>query len=55
MRSKTKPNRDLPTAFSRAWRRLHVFALISDWFIALFACAVIGHSNCLGFGSTTLD
>lgn len=24
--------------FSRAWRRLHVFALRFDWFIALFAC-----------------
>ena len=26
-------------AFSRAWRGLHVFALSSDWFIALFAFA----------------
>ena len=39
--------------FSRAWRRLHLFALNSDWFIALFACIVIGQSNSLRF--TTLD
>ena len=36
--------------FSRAWRRLHVFALNSDWFTALFASVVIGQSNCFGFG-----
>ena len=28
--------------FSRAWRRLHVFASNPDWFIALFACVLIG-------------
>ena len=32
-------------AFSRAWRRLHVFASNSDWFIALFTSVVIGQSN----------
>ena len=38
-------------AFSRAQRRLHVFALNSDWFIALFAPVVIGQSNhYFGFG-----
>ena len=39
--------------FSRAWHRLHVFALNSDWFIALFAPVVIGQSNYFGFGFTT--
>ena len=42
-------------AFSRAWRRLHVFALSSDWFIALFTSVVIGQSNDFGFGLTTLN
>ncbi len=28
----------LPARFSRAWHRLHGFALISDWFSALFEC-----------------
>ena len=37
-------------AFSRAWRRLHVFALSSDWFIVVSAPVVIGQSNCFGFG-----
>ena len=41
--------------FSRAWRRLHVFALISDWFIALFTSLMIGQSNYFGFDFTTLD
>ena len=36
--------------FTRAWRRLHVFASNSDWFIALFTCALIGQSNYFGFG-----
>ena len=34
--------------FSRAWPRLHVFALNSDWFIVLFARVVIGQSNFSG-------
>ena len=41
-------NRDL-NAFSRACRRLHVFTLNSDWFIALFAFVVIGQSFLCGF------
>ena len=28
-------------AFSRAWRRLHVFTSSSDWLIALFSSVVI--------------
>ena len=51
MRSKTKIMTCLH-AFSRAWRQLHVFAF--DWFIALFASAVIGQNNYFGFGFTTL-
>ena len=34
--------------FSRAWRRLHVFASNFDWFIALFTPVVIGQSNNFG-------
>ena len=51
---KTKPIVTCSHAFSRPWRRLHIFALNSDWFIivALFACVVIGHSNFFGFGFT---
>ena len=41
--------------FSRAWRQFYVFALNSDWFIALFAPVLIGPSNYFGFGFTTLD
>ena len=37
-----------PHVFSRAWRPLHVFALNSDWFIALFTCVVVSHSNNFG-------
>ena len=36
------------SAFSRAWRRLHVFASSSDWFIVLFRSVVIGQSNYFG-------
>ena len=45
----------LHALFSRAWRRLHVFASNSDWFITLFASVVIGQSNYSGFGFTTLN
>ena len=55
MGSKTKTNRDFLHAFSRAWRRLHLFASISDWFIELSASVVIGQSNSFGFGFTTLN
>ena len=40
-------------AFSRAWRRLHVFASSSDWFIGLSASLVIGQSDYFGFRFTT--
>ena len=32
-------------AISRAWRRLHVFASNSDWFIALFTSVPIGQTT----------
>ena len=52
---KPKPIAPLLHVFSCAWRRLNVFALNSDWFIALLAPVVIGQSNCFGFGFTTLN
>ena len=52
---KTKNNVTLSHAFSRAWRRLRVIALNSDWFIALLAPVVIGQSNNFGFGFTKLN
>ena len=55
MRCKTKTNRPRSHEFSRAWRLLHVFALNSDWFIALFAPVVIGQGNYFGFGSHDYD
>ena len=41
-------------AFSRAWPRLHVFALSSDWIIGLSASVVIGQSDYFGFVLTEL-
>lgn len=41
-------------AFSLACRRLHIFALDSDWSIALFRSVVIGQSNYIGFEIATL-
>ena len=55
IRSNTKTNRDLPARVPRAWRRLHVFASSSDWFIELFTTVVIGQSNYFGFGFATLN
>ena len=52
---KPKPIVSCLHAFSRAWRRLHVFATSSDWFIGLSASLVIGQSNYLGFVFTTLN
>ena len=41
----TKPVPSCSHAFSRAWRRLRVFASSSDWFVALFESLVIGQSK----------
>ena len=48
MRMKTK------TDFSRALSKLHGIAKNLDYFIALFASAVIGGSNYFGISFTTL-
>ena len=40
--------------FSRASSELQVIARNCDWFMALFAPAVIGGSNCFGFGFPTV-
>ena len=45
IRSKTKTNRTMYTSFSRALSELQVIARNCDWFIALFAPAVIGRST----------
>ena len=52
-----KPKQIVTTshAFSRPWRRLHIFSLSSDWFIGLSRSVVIGQSNYFGFGFTTLN
>ena len=41
--------------FSRAPRKLHMFASRFDWFTGLSVSFVIGYSNYLGFGFITLD
>ena len=54
--AKLKPIVPRSHAFSaRAWRRWHVFASRSDWFIVLFTSVVISQSNYFGFGFTTLN
>ena len=55
MGSQTKTNRAWSHAFSRAWRRLQVFASSSDWLIVLFTSVVIGQRNYFGFGFATLN
>ena len=52
---KPKPIVFCSHAFSRAWRRLHVFASSSDGLIVLFTSVVIGQRNYFGFGLTTLN
>ena len=52
--AKPKPIVVWPHAFSPVWRRLHVFAFISDWLVMLFKSVAIGQSNYFGFGFTTL-
>ena len=50
---KPKPITTCSHAFSRAWRRRHVFTSSSNRFIGLSASVVIGQSNYFGFGFTT--
>lgn len=47
-KSRPKPIVTCSYAFSRAWRRVYVFASNSDWPIALFLSVVKGQSNCFG-------
>ena len=47
---KLKPIASCSHVFSRAWRRLHVFASRSDWFIGLSKSVVIGQRDFFGFG-----
>ena len=51
IRSKTKSNRNF---LARVFPRLAA-APSSDWFIRLSASVVIGQSNCIGFGFTTIN
>ena len=53
--AKPEPTVTCSHAFSRAWRRFHVFASSSDWFIVLFTSVVIGQSACFGCGCRTLN
>ena len=46
---KLKPIVPRSHAFSRAWRRLHVFALSSDWPIVLFTFVLILQDKLLWF------
>ena len=50
---KPKPIATYLHVFSRAWRRLHVSALRSDWYIGLSASIVVGQSDYFGFGFTS--
>ena len=54
MRIKTKTIAPCTRDFSRASSELHVIARNCDWFNALFASVVVGRSNCLGFGFSTV-
>ena len=54
MRRKPKPITPCTSHFSRALSVLQVIARNCDWFIVLFAPAVIGRSNCFGFSFSTV-
>ena len=54
MRSKTKPIAPCTRDFSRALSKFQIISRNCDWFIALPAPVVIGRSNCLGFGYSTV-
>ena len=51
---KAKPLAPCTRHFSCALSELQVIAMNCDWFVALFAHAVIGRSNCFGFGFSTV-
>ena len=52
---KPKPIATCTRDFSRALSKLHGIATNLDWFIALFAPAVIGRINYFGIGFTTIN
>ena len=52
--AKPKPIASCTRDFSHASSELQVIARNCDWFMALFAPAVIGRSNCFGFGFSTV-
>ena len=52
--AKPKPIAPCTRDLSRALRELQVIARNCDWFIALSALVVIGRSNCVGFGFSTV-
>ena len=54
-KGKPKPIATLTRGFSRALSKLHGIATNSDWFIALFAPAVIGESNYFGVCFMTVN
>ena len=54
MRSQTKTNRTMYAWYSRALSKFQIIARNCDWFIVLFAPVVIGRSNCVGFGFSTV-
>ena len=51
--AKPKPIAPCTRDFSRALSKLQVIARNSDWFIALFAPVVVGHSYYFGIGFST--
>ena len=53
--AKLKPIATWSLAFSRAYRRLLIFALSSDWLLGIFPFVLIGRSDYFGFGFTTLN
>ena len=54
MRSKTKTNRTFNSRFSHTGSKFQAIATKSDWFIALFAPAVISCRNYFGIGYATV-
>ena len=53
-KTKAKPITPCTRDFSRPLSKLHVTAMNSDWFIALFVPVVIGQSNYFGIGFSTV-
>ena len=53
-RGKPKPIATCTRDFSRVLSNLHGIGTNLDWFVGLFARALIGRSNYVGIGFTTL-